>query len=522
MTSTCRKCFLQCLKTSKRIILPNKQLTTIGRNEDLHDPFVSKKQINCVANIEENLIEVTPIGASVSGCNGFALVKNNKYKLLHGDRLEVRLGFHEFQVVFDPPPDDRKRNEEKVEEGAEPVAKKPKLAPLFNFNQPKPKPTNGTNGASGEWESIDKGELFIYTPPNCESRENIAGFDMDGTVIKTKSGARFPKDHNDWDFLSNEVPKQLEKLHKDNYKIVIFTNQAGIGHDSTKLRNFKTKIENIVNKINIPIQVFVATGKTFYRKPMPGMWNTLIDQKNGNLDVNLGNLFFVGDAAGREVNWAPKKKKDHSNADRLFALNIGLNFYTPEEYYFKWSPASYKMPAFDPTVELKQSYPDIKYTNQNVILMVGAPGSGKSHFCREKLIPNGYFYVNRDTVGSWQKCVKLLEDGLGRKENVVIDNTNPDKQSRARFVEVAKRHGVECRCFVLSTSVQQAKHNNRFREIVDKSHVPVNEIIINSYQKNFQMPELSEGFVDIIQIPFIAHFQNDDHAKLYKMYLLES
>ena len=47
----------------------------------------------------------------------------------------------------------------------------------------------------------------------------------------------------------------------------------------------------------------------------------------------MDESFFCGDAAGRPDHWAPKKKKDHSIADRLFALNVGLKFYTPEEYF---------------------------------------------------------------------------------------------------------------------------------------------------------------------------------------------
>lgn len=60
--------------------------------------------------------------------------------------------------------------------------------------------------------------------------------------------------------------------------------------------------------------------------------------------------FFCGDAAGRPVNWAPGKKKDHSMADKLFAENLGLKFYTPEQYFLGHSVANVIMnkPDFNP------------------------------------------------------------------------------------------------------------------------------------------------------------------------------
>jgi len=61
--------------------------------------------------------------------------------------------------------------------------------------------------------------------------------------------------------------------------------------------------------------------------------------------------FFCGDAAGRPArigSSSQKIKKDHSCCDRLFAMNIGLKFYTPEEYFWKASTETFKLPTFNP------------------------------------------------------------------------------------------------------------------------------------------------------------------------------
>ena len=39
--------------------------------------------------------------------------------------------------------------------------------------------------------------------------------------------------------------------------------------------------------------------------------------------------------------------------------------------------------------------------------MVGPPASGKSTFRQRYLEPNGYIAVNRDTLGTAEKCLKV-------------------------------------------------------------------------------------------------------------------
>ena len=155
------------------------------------------------------------------------------------------------------------------------------------------------------------------------------------------------------------------------------------------------------------------------------------------------------------------------------------------------------------------------------MVFVGCPASGKSTFFTKHMKPKGYVHVNRDTLGTWQKCVAECAKCLSAGKSVVIDNTSPDKDSRLRYIDVARKHKVPVRCFQFMTTIAHAKHNNRFRELTVKSskHVKVNDMVFNTYKSKFCEPELTEGFSEIVKIHFNPSFDNDLQANLYRRFL---
>uniref|UniRef100_A0A3Q2PNN9 Polynucleotide kinase 3'-phosphatase n=1 Tax=Fundulus heteroclitus TaxID=8078 RepID=A0A3Q2PNN9_FUNHE len=371
------------------------------------------------------------------------------------------------------------------------------------------------------------GNLMFYTAAGVKASNKIAGFDIDGCIITTKSGKVFPTAPDDWRILYPEIQPRLANLLKKGYKVVFFTNQLGIARGKLRPEVFKSKVEDVLATLQLPVQVFVASGPGVYRKPVTGMWRHLCEKANDGEPVDKSQSFYVGDAAGRPENWAPgRKKKDFSCSDRLFALNIGLPFYTPEEYFLGWKRAPYSLPDFDPrkldsTGRLfDPPSASLISTKAEVIVAVGYPAAGKSTFFHTHVIPKGYVYVNRDTLGSWQNCVSACERALRDGRSVAVDNTNPDPESRKRYVDVAKAAGVSCRCFLFTATLEQAKHNNRFREMApsDSKHPKVNDMIFHSYKKHFVAPDLSEGFSEILQIHFVPQFKDRESESLFRQF----
>ncbi|XP_055052025.2 bifunctional polynucleotide phosphatase/kinase isoform X2 [Misgurnus anguillicaudatus] len=412
--------------------------------------------------------------------------------------------------------------EEKLKQLQALAQKESKVTP----NSPSTTPNAQSSTCSqSHWQQI--GSLMLFTAAGVSDSSKIAGFDIDGCIITTKSGKVFPTSPDDWRILFPEIQPRLASLLKKGFKVVFFTNQMGIARGKLKPEVFKSKVEDILQTLQLPVQVFVATAPGIYRKPVVGMWEHLCEKANGGITIDVSQSLYVGDAAGRPANWAPgKKKKDFSCSDRLFALNIGLQFHTPEEFFLGWKPAPFNMPTFDPRkLDSNMRLYDppeasLTSTKQEVIVAVGFPGSGKSTFFQTHVIPKGYVYVNRDTLGSWQQCVSACERALKEGKSVAVDNTNPDLESRKRYIDVSRKAGVPCRCFNFTATLEQAKHNNRFREMAPSTtkHVHVNDMVIHSYKNKFVPPSLSEGFSEILQINFVPSFSDKRSEFLFMLF----
>ncbi|XP_052873415.1 uncharacterized protein F21D5.5 [Anopheles cruzii] len=563
-----KECCLVPLSGAHPSIVIKSEQMMVGRSPQtlIQDPNCSRNQVCLRAYAEDAYVLVKTLGLNPSVLNGKSLERNIGYEAYEGDVIELLPGAHKYKFVFKYEEAHKRVDSGKVEQKAQSVtstdtldkerkttgsvSKRPReerspqeatsdghgdQASKKRTKEDKPSPEESYGSlkpaTSGVWESLDKKQLHVYTSAGVVASTKIAAYDMDGTLIKTKSGNVFPKSIDDWQIAFPEVPGKLKSLNASGFKLVILTNQAGIGKGKLRIEDFRQKIESLIRKLGVPMQVFISTGSGMYRKPRIGMWQTLCEQKNDGVTVDKGRSFYVGDAAGRpEVKKPVKRKKDHSSADRLLALNVGVPFLTPELHFQNMPEAPWTKPEFDPkeaceagagSALLWPPAAKLTSTTQEAIIMVGFPGSGKSHFVRHQLVPHGYELINRDTLGSWQKCVASMVAALKQGKRVVIDNTNPDAESRKRYVEVAARANVPVRCFMMDVGYRHARHNNEFRELTDRSHSSISDMVFNSYKSKFKEPSLQEGFKEVVKVKFIPEFSSADDEKLYRMFLLE-
>lgn len=385
------------------------------------------------------------------------------------------------------------------------------------------------------WRTIEK-QMLVYESSGLKHSSKISAFDMDGTIITTKSGKTFMQNVDDWKLWDRKVKDKLNELHDKGHKIVFITNQLGIGKGKVSESDFKTKVEAVVNKIGIPVQVLALIKKGEFRKPNIGTYEWLQTDGNGGIPITKDNFIYVGDAAGRAKGWGPGKKKDFSCSDRLFAINIGCAFHTPEEFFLGHRKIKFEIPCFDPrslSSKLAENNDsshlvarskgeqnhELGSKQLEVIVFVGYPASGKSTFASNYLKNENYVIINQDQLKTKEKCVRACKEALASGKSCVIDNTNPDPVTRKSYIDVAKAADCRCRCFYFEMDIKQVFHNNRFRELSKSSHATVPTMILYSFRKKLVEPNLSEGFSQVQVINFVPNFKDERMRKMYFRFL---
>ena len=84
-----------------------------------------------------------------------------------------------------------------------------------------------------EIEPSEIGSIFFidfYTEINTK----IAAFDLDLTLITTKSKQKYATDENDWEWCYPNVIEKLQEVYKSGFKIVIICNQMGLSNKKMK------------------------------------------------------------------------------------------------------------------------------------------------------------------------------------------------------------------------------------------------------------------------------------------------
>jgi len=396
-----------------------------------------------------------------------------------------------------------------------------------------------------DWESTTtKSGLLFYCQPNESKRFNsskILALDLDGTLIKPEIGKIFPVSIDDWVFIYNM--KKIRDYSKKGYKIVIMTNQKGCYQGKGKLTfdDFKTRWFNICDTLKVPAYILAAPQDDFYRKPATGMWDFMEKNLNGDLKINLKDCIYVGDAAGR--------KGDHSDVDIKYAINIGVTFMTPEEFFedskdFPFDSLKENLKGFNPREYMESELiKEIHLNNQDswknieritkggksVLMMIGSPASGKSSLAKlikDRLDPTLTIILSLDTEKTKDKLKKALINCVHKDNlectNVIIDATNGTKKARQEWIDAIKKTNPDVNIFGIFMNVDKnvVMHFNELRKLrtvinpeYHSKNIP--DVAIHSFFKKYEEPSKDEGFNNIIDFSFEPIFKDEEDKKQF-------
>jgi bifunctional polynucleotide phosphatase/kinase len=333
------------------------------------------------------------------------------------------------------------------------------------------------------------------------SEKPVFAIDLDHTIIRPKSGNTFPTGPADWKFVHENIPRKLIEQSK-THQIVIFSNQ---NRTKKHIADIFAKIDAVWKSIccntALPLpSIFIATEKDQYRKPLPGMYDEYrrmrsltCSSERANAcvsEIEIAPIIYVGDAAGRDG--------DHSTDDRGFAANCGFEFKTPEEYFeFDGVPNIISQPMLLVEDIIKKSR-DISTSfnepsklepvdHQEMIILIGAPASGKSTFAAalasKSLSAHRYIITSKDAHNDIS-----ARDAIRAGFSVIIDNTNPDDAAREPYVKIADEYNVPIRYVYFKRSNDELRYLNLARSYYQ--HVPqIPAVAYNIFNSRLRLPK---------------------------------
>ena len=394
---------------------------------------------------------------------------------------------------------------------------------------------------------ITQTERYVFISKDSRKYDNLfcMGFDLDSTLICTKSGKRFGESKNDWRLKYSTSIKTLEYLvtkksyENKNCVIFIMTNQLGVKTNKISIADLTEKLTNIINcisdnlkknAVDVSIHAFASIEDDMFRKPRIESLEILKAKCCVDKHSKLDGI-YVGDACNSEYSW--------SDIDYKFALNAGLDFYSDYEFFGnhqqKFNSGNHycKLPEKVLTQRDSNSLSssiEIKYNeivecvcngNNKLVIMCGSPASGKSTLVKTIIslltLENSAKIISQDELKTKAKCKKQVKEHIRDKvQYIFIDNCNRDFKTRKEWIDLAIENEYHPIIIYLSTNKDLANHTNIYR-MLKSGNKKIPKIAISTFFSKLQEPSEEEAKVIKLESKEILESVSSSSAADFKL-----
>ena len=129
---------------------------------------------------------------------------------------------------------------------------------------------------------------------------------------------------------------------------------------------------------------------------------------------------------------------------------------------------------------------------KTLVIMIGIQGSGKSTFYH-KFLKDDFVRVNLDTLRTRHREKLLIEECVEKEKSFAVDNTNPTRLDRERYIPFAKAAGYRIVGYFMQSKIRECIKRNNKRQ--GKEKVPEGAIVSTS--NKLEMPSYDEGFDEL-------------------------
>lgn len=131
---------------------------------------------------------------------------------------------------------------------------------------------------------------------------------------------------------------------------------------------------------------------------------------------------------------------------------------------------------------------------KTMVVMIGLQGSGKSEYVRQNL--SDLVWVNLDTLHTRNREQLLIHACFDSGQSFVVDNTNPTKEDRQRYIVPAKKRGYRVIGLYMQSVLRDCIERNNRRE--GKARIPPKAIACTS--NKLELPDYGEGFDELYYV----------------------